>query len=152
MPCVSEDERSDGMTPSRGVDSAAASDGAVSADDWRPETLAKQAAAGAAGQIELVHTCCDSSRFVAASIPLPALPARADHRFNRDQKRTIAALLSGDAELCDRPHTRRDRTVASHLGKLSKNRVSDYLGRADENATAILQSFGCAGLHAIRAV
>ena len=58
------------------------------ADEWQPETLATQEAAGASGVIELVHTCCDGSRVVTSSIVRPDVPERAVYRFNRDQKHT----------------------------------------------------------------
>ena len=118
-------------------------EGGATDDDWTPETLAKQTMTGTGDTIELVHTCCDGSRFVAATVPVPEVPLRAEHRFNRDQKRTISALLKGDEpEVSDRAHSHDE--IAKWLltsSKLSKNRMGDYLGRADDDPSAILRAF-----------
>ena len=59
--------------------------------------------------------------------------------FNREQKRTVAALLAGDSELCGRAYTH-DEIARWMLtaSKLSKNRIGDYLGRDDANSASIL--------------
>ena len=118
----------------------------LSSGDWRPETLEKQSAPGASGKIELVHTCCDGRR-VATTVPCgPELPARACVHFNRDPKKTVKALLAGDAELCAPPegaaHTHEElaRWMLT-ANKLSKNRIGDYLGRSDDDAVKLLGCF-----------
>ena len=68
------------------------------ANDWQPETLAKQTASGEhSGKVELVHTCCNGARITNLVEPT-ALPDRAAYRFNRDPKSTVKQLLSGSEE------------------------------------------------------
>lgn len=112
------------------------------AADWEPETLHKSATPGSDGQIAISHTCTDGSKVVALTMAQPELPPRAANMFNREQKRTVRSLLTGDADLCSRAYTHEE--VAQWLltaEKLSKNRIGDYLGRADDDAVRTLEAF-----------
>mmetsp|Transcript_23388 Transcript_23388/g.59662 ORF Transcript_23388/g.59662 Transcript_23388/m.59662 type:complete len:568 (+) Transcript_23388:7-1710(+) len=114
-------------------------------DEWKPETLAMQE--GASGQVDLIHTTCGGERFVIVTVMRPDLPARAAYLFNRDAKATAKRLLHGDQAGEEGLSSGRTHTHAEFArwlltaGKLSKNKVGDYLGRSDDDAKAVLQAF-----------
>ena len=157
--------RSSSRSSFRGGGEGAPGDGAASTSgvgltiveegpsDWRAETLDMQTDSDS-GQVELVHTCCDGTRVATAVRPPAGIPPKAENQFNRDPKRTIKALLAGDAELCGEAGARASTSdgpvgfthdeIARWLltaTKLSKNRIGDYLGRADDDAIRLLGCF-----------
>ena len=111
------------------------------APDWQPETLEKQEDAG---RVELVHTCCDGTK-VKTAVEKFELATKVQHFFNRDPKKTMKGLYSGDAAIVGeggRAYTHEE--IARWLitaNKLSKNRIGDYLGRSDDDAVKTLAAF-----------
>ena len=109
--------------------------------DWQPETLEMSEEAGL---VELVHKCGDGTK-VKTSVRPFALPDKVRFAFNRDPKKTMRGLLAGDESVVGeggRAYTHEE--VARWLltaKDVSKNRIGDYLGRADEDAQKMLGAF-----------
>ena len=109
--------------------------------DWKPKTLETHEEHET---IELVHTCCDGTK-IKNSVNKFVLPNVALVKFNRDPKKTMKGLYGGDPDYVGengRKYTHEE--IARWLltsPKLSKNKIGDYLGRADEDATKTLSAF-----------
>jgi len=116
-------------------------------DDWTPDTLAMQEAAG---KIELVHTCCDGTRISASTVPRSDLPERLSRLFNRDPKKTVRGLLAGDSSVCPPTGLRwvRDSSADANGGRptdgtaFHHKALAEALASRVEFSEAEWQSFG----------
>ena len=119
----------------------------VMVDDWTPDTLAMQEAAG---KIELVHTCCDGTRISASTVPRSDLPERLSRLFNRDPKKTVRGLLAGDSSVCPPTGLRwvRDSSADANGGRptdgtaFHHKALAEALASRVEFSEAEWQSFG----------
>jgi hypothetical protein len=108
-------------------------------EEWHAETLAKKEEAG---KVELVHTCCDGTK-IATSVTPFELPVKTVQAFNHDPKKTMKALYKGDPSVENGPvytHEQVSRWLLT-ANKISKNRIGEYLGRADPDAIKTLIAF-----------
>ena len=109
--------------------------------DWQPETLEMMSEAG---MVELVHKCGDGTK-VKTSVRPFSLPDKVRFAFNRDPKKTMKGLLAGDESVVGvggRAYSHEEIARWLLTAKdVSKNRIGDYLGRADEDAQKMLREF-----------
>jgi len=108
-------------------------------EEWHAETLAKKEEAG---KVELVHTCCDGTK-IATSVTPFELPVKTVQAFNHDPKNTMKVLYKGDPNVENGPfytHEQVSRWLLT-ANKISKNRIGEYLGRADPDAIKTLIAF-----------
>ncbi len=125
-------------------DASAASD---PPDDGEAPTLTKTRLEGAdaeregSGAVEIVHTCTNGIR-VSMTCVVPEVHSQYGYRFNHKASEAVEALISGRGEHCARGLSYDE--LARWLlgsGRVSRNKLGDYLGRSDEHALATLSAF-----------